>query len=209
MAKELNIQNPGTNPEPAANEPAETDFNKLLEGVDLNKLLEVDSVKKLVQAQSDRRVTQALATAKERWKVEQEEAQTEAQKLEKMTEAQKAKYKFEQERAQFEAEKLKFAHNQLVVETQKQMLKAGLPDLAEFVTGTTAEETTANLAAVTKLLGSWKAEQLNKAMRGKAPKDTNPHGGDKTILTKAETDKMTPQELLKAYREGRIDTYKL
>ena len=185
-----------------------TDFNKLLEGVDLNKLLEVDSVKKLVQAQSDRRVTQALATAKERWKAEQEEAQTEAQKLEKMTEAQKAKYKFEQERAQFEAEKAKFAHSQLVVETQKQMLKAGLPDLAEFVTGTTAEETTANLEKITSILSSWKSEQLNSAMRGTAPKDTNP-GEKPRLLTAEEIRKMTPEEINAAWKAGRIDTSKL
>ena len=189
-------------------EPTETDFGALLEGVDLNKLLEYDGVKKLVQAQSDKRVTQALATAKTKWEAAQEAAKTEAKKLEQMTEEQKERYKLDQDKADFEAQKAKFQHDQLVVETQKQMISAGLPDLAAYITGTTAEETTANLAAVTKLLSTWKAEQLNKAMRGKAPKDTNPTDGNK-FITKEQLKTMTPAEINKAWAEGRIDTKKL
>lgn len=185
-------------------EEVETDFAALLEGVDLNKLLEFDAVKTLVGKQIDRRVQQGVATAKTKWLKAQEEAKTEAKKLEQMTEEQKERYKLEQEKSELETAKAKFAHDQLVVETQKQMISAGLPDLAVYITGDTAEETTANLNAVTKLLSTWKAEQLNKAMRGKAPKDTNPKDNS-SKLTKAETDKMSQAELLKAYREGRID----
>ena len=182
----------------------ETDFAALLEGVDLEKLLEYDGVKQLVQAQSDRRVTQALATAKTKWEAAKEAEKTEAKKLEKMTKEEQARYQLEQEKADLEAQKAKFAHDQLVVETQKQMIAAGLPDLAAYITGNTAEETTANLAAVTKLLGTWKAEQLNRAMRGKAPKDTNP-SNDTSFYTKEQISKMTPAEMAKAYREGKID----
>lgn len=191
------------------NQGTETDFGALLEGVDLNKLLEYDSVKALVQAQSDRRVTQALATAKTKWEAAKEAERTEAKKLEQMTEEQKERYKLDQEKADLEAQKAKFAHDQLVVETQKQMIAAGLPDLAAYITGTTAEETTANLAAVTKLLGTWKAEQLNKAMRGRAPHDTNPHDDKGGFLTAEDIKKMTPAEINAAWKAGKIDTSKL
>lgn len=182
----------------------ETDFAALLEGVDLNKLLEYDGIKTLVQAQSDRRVTQALATAKTKWEAAKEAEKTEAKKLEQMTEEQKERYKLDQDKADFEAQKAKFAHDQLVVETQKQMLAAGLPDLAAYITGTTAEETTANLAAVTKLLGTWKAEQLNKAMRGRVPHDTNPQDRASKIPASSLKGK-TAAEINELYAAGKID----
>ena len=184
-------------------ETPEVDFDALLKDVDLNKLLEYDGVKKLVQAQSDKRVTQALATAKTKWEAAQEQAKTEAKKLEQMTEEQKERYKLDQDKAEFETAKAKFAHDQLVVETQKQMLGAGLPDLAAYITGNDAEETTSNIAAVTKILNTWKAEQLNKAMRGKTPVDTNPQ--EHATLTREQISKMSPSEINRAWAEGRID----
>lgn len=187
----------------------ETDFGALLDGVDLNKLLEYDSVKALVQAQSDRRVTQALATAKTKWEAAKEAERTEAKKLEQMTEEQKERYKLDQEKADLEAQKAKFAHDQLVVETQKQMISAGLPDLAAYITGSTAEETTANLTAVTKLLSTWKSEQLNRAMRGRAPHDTNPQDDKGRFLTAEDIKKMSPAEINAAWKAGKIDTRKL
>lgn len=186
-------------------DPAETDFGALLEGVDLEKLLEFDSVKKLVQAQSDKRVTQALATAKTKWEAAQEQAKSEAKKLEQMTAEQKERYQLDQERAELETQRAAFEHQKLVIETQKQMLAAGLPDLAAYITGNDAEETTANLAAVTKALSTWKAEQLNKAMRGRAPKDTNPHDSG-AKLTAADIKKMSPAEINAAWAAGKIDT---
>lgn len=185
--------------------PAKTDFAALLEGVDLNKLLEFDSVKKLVQAQSDKRVTQALATAKSKWEQEQAQAQTEAEKLKRMTAEQQEKYRLDQEKAAFEKERAAFQHAQLVVETQKQLLAAGLPDLAEYITGTTAEETTANIAKISDALGAWKSSQLTAAMRGTVPHDTNPQdSGEK--LTAADIKKMTTAEINAAWNAGKIDT---
>jgi len=198
------VTTPETTPETTKDT---TDYGKLLEGVDINKLLEYESVKKLVQAQSDRRVTQAIQTAKAKWQAEQEEAQSEAEKLKKMSAEQQEKYKLELDRKAFEQEKANFLHAQLVVETQKQLLNSGLPDIAEFITGATAEETTANITKVTELLGAWKTAQLNSAMRGTAPKDTTPQ--NITKLTKADLMTMTPAEINKAWDEGRIDVSNL
>lgn len=206
MAEELKDQNLEQNTEQNTEVNTETDFAALLEGVDLNKLLEYEGVKKLVQAQADRRVTQALATAETKWEAAQEAKKSEARKLEQMTEEQKERYKLDQEKADFEAQKAKFAHDQLVVETQKQMISAGLPDLATYITGTTAEETTANLAAVTKLLSTWKAEQLNKAMRGKVPTDIKPQEG---TITREQIKKMSREEINAAFNAGKIDLSKL
>jgi hypothetical protein len=181
-----------------------TDFDALLQGVDLNALLEHDSIRKLVQAQSDKRVTQALATARAKWEQEQAAAQTEAEKLKKMTAEQQEKYKLDQEKAAFEKEKANFQHAQLVLETQRQMIGAGLPDLAEFITGATAEETTANLATVTQTLAAWQQAQLKHAMRGTAPTDTTPK--DTAKLTREQIAKMSPAEINAAWEAGKIDT---
>lgn len=138
-----------------------------------------------LQSYSDKRVTQGIATAKARWEAEQAEAQTEAGKLAKMTEAEKAKYELDKQRAAFEQEKAKFQHEQLVLETAKQLTKAGLPDLAQYVTGANAEETAANIAAVTAVLGAWKQAALNDALRGTPPHDANSqsdNNGDKKTV---------------------------
>lgn len=184
--------------------PAETDFAALLEGVDLNKLLEFDSVKKIVQAQSDRRVTQAIQTARQKWETEQAQAQTEAEKLKKMTAEQQEKYKLDQEKAAFEKERAAFQHAQLVVETQKQLLAAGLPDLAEYITGTTAEETTANIAKIADALGAWKSSQLTAAMRGTVPHDTNPQTQSGKIPASSLKGK-SAAEINALYDAGKID----
>lgn len=188
-------------------ETEQTNFEELLKGVDLNKLLEHESVRKLVQAQSDRRVTQALETAKAKWQQEQAQEQTEAEKLKKMTEDQRAKYELEKEKVEFEKQKEEFAHSQLVVETQKQLLSAGLPDIANFITGKNAEETTENIQTIQKILGDWKAEQLKTTMRGTVPKDTTPKGG--TFLTREQINDMTTDEINKAWKAGQIDLSKI
>lgn len=191
------------------NQGTETDFKALLEGVDLNKMMDYHPVKVMVQAMCDRRVQQALATDHAKREAAEQARRTEAKKLEQMTEEQRERYKFDQEKADFEAQKARFAHDQLVVETQKQMLAAGLPDLAAYITGSTAEETTANLSAVTKLLSTWKSEQLNRAMRGRAPHDTNPQDDKGRFLTAEDIKKMTPAEINAAWKAGKIDTRKL
>lgn len=196
--------------DPNSNEggtPEGTNFEELLKGVDLNQLLQYDSVKALVQQQSDRRVTQALQTARTKWEAEKAEEQSEAKKLERMTAEQREKYKFEQEKNQFEAEKKNFQHAQLVVETQKQLLAAGLPDLAEFVTGETAEETTANIGKLTSILGGWKSTQLNAAMRGTTPRATIP--GEETTYTYETLKGKSVSEIRKLLRDGKIDFSKI
>lgn len=184
----------------------EPNFDELLKDVDLNKLLEHESIKKIIQSQSDKRVTQALETAKQKWQQEQAEEQTEAEKLKKMTEEQKLKYELEKERSEFEKQKQEFAHSQLVVETQKQLLSAGLPDIASFITGKNAEETTANIETIQKILGDWKSEQLKSTMRGEVPKDVTPKGG--TYLTREQINNMSLDEINKAWKSGQIDVHK-
>lgn len=131
-----------------------------------------------LQSYADKRVTQGIQTAKAKWEADKEAEQTEAGKLAKMTEAEKAAYEFAKQKAAFEAEKAKFQHEQLVLETAKQLTKAGLPDLAQFVTGANAEETAANIAAVTAVLGTWKQAALNDALRGTPPHDANSQNSD-------------------------------
>lgn len=190
------------------NNGTEVNFDELLKGVDINKLLEHESVKTLVQAQSDRRVTQALATAKTKWEAARRAEKSEAEKLKDMTDEQRERYNLDKDKSAFEKEKAKFEHDKLVVETQKQMITAGLPDLASFITGATAEETTENIEAVSNVLSAWKSEQLKNAMRGTVPKDTNPTD-KKTMLTAEDIKKMTPAQINEAWKAGKIDTSKL
>lgn len=181
----------------------QTDYNKLLEGVNIDELLKNEAIAKKVQSIADGRVSQALTTAKAKWEKEQAEAQTEAGKLAKMSEDEKLAYQLKKDRAAFESEKAEFAHSQLQVETAKQLISAGLPDLSAFVTGKDAEETKNNIATLTAALGAWKADALKAATAGTTPKDVS--GGGKTITSRDELKQMSPDEVVKAYKEGRID----
>lgn len=177
-------------------------YEELLEGIDLDAVKAAGGMRKYIQSQADSRATKALNTAKANWEREQEEARDEATRLAKMTEQERAKYNFEKEKTEFERERRKFLHEQLVLQTAKELNAAGLPDLSEYVTGKDAETTKANLETVTKLLSAWKQEQVNGLMRGAPPKEMNAG----KVITKAELKNMTPAEINQAWKEGLIDT---
>lgn len=189
------------------NEDSGKDINALLEGVDLDALLQNEAVQKKVQSIADARVTQALATAKAKWDADAQEAQTEAGKLAKMTAAERDKYQLAKDKQAFEAEKAKFKRQQLQVETAKQLLEAGLPDLSAYITADTAEDTKANIENLTTLLGNWKADEVKKAMRGNPPADTNPGKNDAGEVTKEQFDRMSYSDRLKLYN-SRPELYK-
>lgn len=182
--------------------PETPDYTELLSGIDMDAVKAAGGMLKYIQSQADARATKALNTARANWEKEQAEQKDEATRLAKMTEAEKAKYQFEKDREAFEQERAKFAHDQLVVETQKQMNAAGLPDLAEFITGKDAETTKANLTAVSGILSAWKQEQLNGMMRGTPPKDVTPG----RVLTKDDIKGMSADEINAAWKAGLIDT---
>lgn len=205
MAENTN-PTPGGTDQPAA---GATDFNELLNGVDIDELMKHESIASRVQSISDQRVTQAISTAKQKWQQEAQEAaeaeKDEAKKLAKMTADERAKYEFQKEKAAFEAEKSKYQHDNLVLETSRQMIDAGLPDLGKYVTGADADETAANLQAVTKILSDWKAQALNASMRGTPPKDQQ----TTQKLTREQIKKMSAKEINEAWAKGLIDTKNL
>lgn len=182
--------------------PETPDYTELLSGIDMDAVKAAGGMLKYIQSQADARATKALNTARANWEKEQATAKDEATRLAKMTEAEKAKYQFEKDREAFEQERAKFAHDQLVVETQKQMNAAGLPDLAEYIVGKDAETTKANLTTVSGILSAWKQTQLNGMMRGTPPKDVTPG----RVLTKEDIKSMSADEINTAWKAGLIDT---
>ena len=182
--------------------PETPDYTELLSGIDMDAVKAAGSMLKYIQSQADARATKALNTARANWEKEQAEQKDEATRLAKMTETEKAKYQFEKDREAFEQERAKFAHDQLVVETQKQMNAAGLPDLAEFITGKDAETTKANIQTVTGILSAWKQDQVNGLMRGTPPKDVAPG----KPITREDIKHMSVEEINKAWKDGLIDT---
>ena len=178
------------------------DYASILEGIDLKAVKAAGGMSKYIQSQADARATKAITTARASWEREQAEAQDEASRLAKMTEAERARYNFEKDKTAFEREREQFRHEQLVLETAKQMTAAGLPDLSAYVTGDSAEATKANIDAVTDILSAWKQEQLNTVMRGKAPKEMQPG----RMLSKEDIKDMSAAEINKAWQEGLIDT---
>lgn len=179
------------------------DYEQLLMGIDLEAVKAAGGMQKYIQSQADSRATKAINTAKQNWQKEQEELRDEATRLAKMSEAEKAKYQFEKDKAAFEEERTKFFHDQLVLETAKQMTAAGLPDLSEYVTGKDADTTKANLNRVTDILSVWKQEQVNGMMRGTPPKDVKP---GKVPLTREQLKGMSAAEINEAWANGLIDT---
>lgn len=171
----------------------------VLKNVNLDDLMANEAVQKKVQSIADARVTQALATAKAKWDAEAQEAQTEAGKLAKMTAAEREKYQFDKDKKAFETEKAQFRRQQLQVETAKQLIEEGLPDLSAYITADTAEATKANIEAVAALLGTWKADEVRKAMRGTPPADTNPGKDGALDVTPEKFAKMSYSERLKLY----------
>lgn len=179
-------------------------YDELLAGVDIEAVKAAGGMAKFIQSQADSRVTKAVQTARTKWEAEQTAAQDEATRLAKMTENERMKYQLEKDRKAFDEERARFHHEQLVVETAKQMMAAGMPDLSAYVTGRDAETTKANLEAVSNILSAWKQDQINGVMRGTPPKDVNVTG--KTPLTREQIKSMSREEINQAWKDGLIDT---
>lgn len=180
------------------------DYASLMQGIDIEAVKAAGGMAKFIQSQADSRVTKAVQTARTKWEAEQTAAQDEATRLAKMSENERMKYELEKDRKAFDEERAKFHHEQLVVETAKQMMAAGMPDLSAYVTGRDAETTKANLEAVSGILSAWKQEQINGVMRGTPPKDVNVTG--KTPLTREQIKHMSREEINQACKDGLIDT---
>lgn len=180
------------------------DYASLMQGIDIEAVKAAGGMAKFIQSQADSRVTKAVQTARTKWEAEQTAAQDEATRLAKMSENERMKYELEKDRKAFDEERAKFHHEQLVVETAKQMMAAGMPDLSAYVTGRDAETTKANLEAVSGILSAWKQEQINGVMRGTPPKDVNVTG--KTPLTREQIKHMSRDEINQAWKDGLIDT---
>jgi hypothetical protein len=186
-------------------EPTETKENISLEGLDLDQLFETEEVKKRVQSISDKRVTEALRTAKDNWTRELEDMKDEAKKLQKMTKEEKERYEFEKQKEEFAKQKADFEHGQLQLQTAKQLLEVGLPDLSAYITAKDAETTAENIKSLSSILSEWKQGLINESLAGNAPKDPTPQ---KTI-TRDELSKMTRAEINAAFNAGLLDTSKL
>lgn len=188
--------------EPVTQTEPEIDYASLMQGVDIEAVKAAGGMAKFIQSQADSRVTKAVQTARAKWEAEQTAAQDEATRLAKMTENERMKYQLDKDRKAFDEERARFRHEQLVVETAKQMMAGGLPDLSAYVTGKDAETTKANLEAVTSILSAWKQDQINGVMRGNPPKEMTPGKS----YTKEDIKRMTPQEINEAWKAGQIDT---
>lgn len=206
MAEEINVT--GQSTETKAQEPQGYDLAEVVAAVGVEAILDDPTVKAEMLSRRDRSVTQALNTARTKWEAEAkakaDEMADEATRLANMTAAEKERYQFQKEKEAFEAQKHEFEHKNLVLETSKQMLGAGLPDLADYVTGKDATETANNIAKVTEIIGAWKAEQLNAAMRGTTPKDMTP---SKTY-SREDLKGMTAEQINKLWDAGALKNLK-
>lgn len=186
----------------------EYDLGKVVAAVGVDAILDNADVKKVMLSRQDQKITQALATAKGKWEAEAkakaEAEKDEATRLANMTAAEKERYQFEQEKKAFEAQKAEYNRKTLVLETSKQMLDAGLPDLADYLTGANAEETANNLTKAKEILGAWKSQILNDTMRGTTPKDMNAS----QPVTRESLKHMTPEEINKLWESGALKNLK-
>lgn len=130
------------------------------------------------QGEFDRRVSKALATAKANWEREQAQAQDESKRLEKMTAAQRERWQLDRDKADFEQKKAAFAAEQMRVTVGAELQKRGLDaGFAKYLSGRTAEESTANLDEFQALWNQAISAAVTARMRGKSapeePKESN------------------------------------
>ena len=186
----------------------EYDLSEVVAAVGVDAILENADVKKVMLSRQDQKISQALTTAKGKWEAEAkakaEAEKDEATRLANMTAAEKERYQFEQEKKAFEAQKAEYNRKTLILETSKQMLDAGLPDLADYLTGSNAEETANNLTKAKEILGAWKSQVLNDAMRGKTPKEMNAS----ETFTRESLKHMTPAEINARWEAGELKNIK-
>lgn len=155
------------------------------------------------RSEFDRRNTKAVQTARTKWEQEQAENQDEATKLANMTAAQREKYQLNKDREKLDAERAAFQRQQLEVQTGAQLQGMGYDaGFAKYLTGADAEATSANLTVFDGLMQAYKAGAVKSQMRGQgAPKEPNTGGS----LTREGLKGMTPQEISKAFDEGKLD----
>ncbi|MCC8076243.1 MAG: DUF4355 domain-containing protein [Clostridiales bacterium] len=156
------------------------------------------------RSEFDRRNTKAVQTARTKWEQEQAENLDEATKLANMTAAQREKYQLGKDRDKLDAERAAFQRQQLEVQTGAQLQGMGYDAaFAKYLTGADAEATAANLVDFDTRMQAYKAGAIKSQMRGQgAPKD--PHHG--SGLTRESLRGMTPQEISKAFDEGKLDS---
>lgn len=137
-----------------------------------------DMLKNGYQAEFDRRVTKALTTARSKWEQEQADNADEAKRLEKMTAAQRERYQLDKDKAAFDAQRAAFAAQQMQVTVGAELQKRGLDaSFAKYLSGKTAEESTANLTEFENIWNKAIAAAVTDRMRGaqppKEPSQTN------------------------------------
>ena len=195
---------------PAEDKPVTPEYNiaDVIAAVGVEAILKDPTVNAEVTSRRDRSVTQALNTARTKWQNEAQkkatEAADEATRLASMSAEEKERYQFEKDKQEFERQRAEFNHKNLVLETSRQLIDAGLPDLADFITGKDAEETSANIAKVTDILGVWKSAQLSNAMRGKTPKEMRVS----QTLSREDIKHMSKEEINKAFEQGLLKDIK-
>ena len=107
--------------------------------------------------------------------------------------AQRERYQLDKDRAAFDAQKASFAAEQMRVTVGAELQKRGLDaSFAKYLSGKTAEESTANLEEFEGIWNKAISAAVNGRMRGEgAPKD--PKGG--AALTRESIKKMSRAEI--------------
>ena len=155
------------------------------------------------RSEFDRRVTKGVNTARQNWQREQEEQQDEVTRLAHMTAAQRERYQLDKDKKVFAARQAEFQHQQLEVQMGRDLQSRGMDaGFAKWLTGADAEDSAANLAAFEEL---WNAG-INAAVTGRMRGSTPPKEPEKPTMTRESLRGMTPQEINKAFEEGRLDT---
>ena len=139
-----------------------------------------DMLKSGYQAEFDRRVSKALSTARSKWEQEQADNADEAKRLEKMTAAQREQYQLNKDKEAFAKQKAAFAAEQMRVSVGAELQKRGLDaGFAKYLSGKTAEESTANLDEFEGIWNKAISAAVNGRMRGDgAPKEPGPSDAD-------------------------------
>ena len=140
---------------------------------------ELLSSNKEYQSAFDAKITSALNKARKKWEQQQADEADEAKKLAKMSESEREKYQLSKEKSEFEQEKAKFEQERLKTAVGTELLNRNLPTaFAEFLTGTDADHSKANIDAFEKAFHSAVATAKEKAMQGKTvPKDQQEPSG--------------------------------
>ncbi len=146
-----------------------------------------------------------LGSHKAEWERKRNAEQSEAEKLASMSAEQREKYQFTKEKEAFAKEQADFARQQLTLQMGTELQKRGLSsDFASMIVGKDAQQSLNNLNALEAHIKSEIQKGLNGVMRGKAaPRDAVPAAP--AITSRDALKGMTPEQIVKAHREGRLD----